>query len=320
MTDTRLLHRADGSAYEVKATGGTWDPDRRGIYFFAMTDTKQRTCACDHNRGCTFQLLAMNDLASANAEGQMADAINLGYNALIDSGIFWMTNAHKRVHHITMDEALKLPPEDIDGFDELRALYSRICGTYGARSWGYIEMDQGGAVHKRRIRAEIEAEGLAPIPVWHPLVDGLDYFTELAESYDRICMGNVVQANRDVRRRLLSVLFEQHRRYPELYVHILGFTPNELLASYPWDSCDSTSWLNAVRWGNMQSRALGKPIALMGHGYLCNIGDSQGLYLKSVAHAATEIGGQVMSLGTFRRELHDLLEVPMYPAPHEEVA
>ena len=40
------------------------------------------------------------------------------------------------------------------------------------------------------------AEGLAPMPVYHPLNDGWDYYDELAGSHDRVCIGNLVQATK----------------------------------------------------------------------------------------------------------------------------
>ena len=57
-----------------------------------------------------------------------------------------------------------------------------------------VEVDQGGRENKIKTRARLEKMGLRPIPVYHPLNDGWDYFDYLAENYDRICMGNVVNA------------------------------------------------------------------------------------------------------------------------------
>lgn len=114
--------------------------------------------------------------------------------------------------------------------------------------WGYIEIDQGGRDHKIKTRALLEAEGLRPIPVYHPLNDGWDYFDELAQRYDRICVGNLVQAEPESRKRMLATIWERRRRYPDLWVHLLGYTPNALLNAFPVNSCDSSTWLSAVRW------------------------------------------------------------------------
>ena len=62
----------------------------------------------------------------------------------------------------------------------------------------------------------LEQMGLRPIPVYHPFNDGWDYFDYLAERYDRICFGNVVQADRETRKRLVATAWERHRKYPHL--------------------------------------------------------------------------------------------------------
>ena len=167
---------------------------------------------------------------------------------LLDSGIFWLTNRHKRAHRMSMDEALTLAPEDIDGFAELEARYVQLVQRYGDRLWGYIELDQGGAVNKRRTRGRLESLGLAPIPVYHPLLDGWDYFDELAASYDRMCFGNIVQASAAARIRLLHALYERHRAYPDLWVHVLGPDRVDMGLSVPPDSCDSSTWISPLRW------------------------------------------------------------------------
>jgi len=169
---------------------------------------------------------------------------------LLDSGIFWLTQRHMRAHPgMTMDEALSLPPDEVDGFDWLWANYVALASEFEDRLWGYIELDQGGADNKRKTRAKLEALGLRPIPVYHPLNDGWDYFDELCEQYDRICMGNVVQARNPVRRHLLSTLWERRRRHPDVWVHVLGLTISEMLTAYPVSSTDSSGWVYALRYG-----------------------------------------------------------------------
>jgi hypothetical protein len=316
VTDTRTLTRGDGTPYTVKATGGTWDPDRRRIYFFATNPGEQLETATRITQSPHI-LVALNDLLADGPIHELDEHLDAGLQVLIDSGIFWMTNRHKRKAGITMDEALALAPEEIDGFDLLRDRYVEINRRFGPRSWGYIEMDQGGAANKRRIRASLEAEGLRPIPVWHPLVDGPDYFEELAEEYDRICMGNIVQADRATRTRLILDLWDRHRDYPDLFVHILGFTPNELLAGLPWDSCDSSSWLNGVRWGQVIPKGLGKPVGNLPNGFTYEQVEKNGKnpqYWKNVGLIAQELDVTVRNLrGWHGTTYADDLGLPMYP-------
>jgi hypothetical protein len=166
----------------------------------------------------------------------------------IDSGVFALANGHAVEHEITMDEALSLAPTEIDGFDELYKRYCSIIETLGDLVWGYIEIDQGGRENKRKTRAKLEAQGFRPIPVYHPFNDGWEYFDELASDYDRICFGNIVQADQETRKRLLATAWERKRKYPHLWIHLLGLSPNERLNAYPIDCCDSSAWLMHVRW------------------------------------------------------------------------
>lgn len=238
---------------KVKTAGGKFDPAEASIYFVAGHSIAE---IADIHR---WNLVALNDvmaggdehgptfIASEVAELELrADAGKV----LLDSGIFWLTQRHMRKHPgMRMDEALALAPADVDGFDKLFEAYVALARQHEHRLWGYIELDQGGAANKRRTRAELEALGLRPIPVYHPLNDGWDYFDELCERYDRICMGNVVQANAETRRHLLATLWERRRRYPDVWIHVLGLTVNETCTVYPVSSCDSSGWVYAVRFG-----------------------------------------------------------------------
>lgn len=222
----------------IRTAGGTFDRNDRPIYFAAGS-------ASAYPRHV---LVAVNDLLTPSSERHLEQLLDAGHTVLLDSGIFWLTNEHMRATGCSMDEALALPPEQIRNFDNLYARYVDLTTRYGDRLWGYIELDQGGAAAKRRTRARLHDLGLRPIPVYHPLVDGWDYFDELAEGYDRICYGNVVQAKQALRVRLLHTLWERHRAHPDLWVHVLGLTANEWCLPMPPDSCDSSSWVNPLRY------------------------------------------------------------------------
>jgi hypothetical protein len=203
-----------------------------------------------------FVLLAVNEMPNESAEEEvLRPVLDAGLPVLLDSGIFWLTSQHMKAHRVSMETALALSPEEIDGFAELYERYVQLVRRYGDRLWGYIELDQGGAVNKRRTRARLEAEGLAPIPVYHPLNDGWDYFDELAAGYDRMCVGNTVSASHAVRLRLLYTIWERRRAYPDLWVHILGLTANEWILSAPPDSCDSSTWLSPLRWPTVNTES-----------------------------------------------------------------
>lgn len=244
---------------KVHTGGGAFDPEDRYVYFLASNVDRQQWGVRMH----PYNLVAVNELRGDDNLRKMAEWMNAGNKVFIDSGIFNLTMEHARAHNVHMDEALALAPEEIDGFDELFDRYVSIIRRYGDRSWGYIELDQGGRENKIRTRARLEDMGLRPIPVYHPLNDGWDYFDHLAEKYDRICFGNVVQADRESRKRLVMTAWERKRKYPDLWIHLLGLTPNEWLNALPIDSGDSSAWLAVVRWSGFKPKSDGKSLGTM---------------------------------------------------------
>jgi len=228
----------------IKRTGGRWDPKEDACYFLAnnMETLQWAVGRAKH------QLIAINGISGETALGTLQGWIADGHRLLIDSGVFNLANDHAKRNKVALEVALGLAPDEIDGFEELFAAYCRIVTGLKDDCWGYIEIDQGGRDNKIKTRAKLEAMGLSPIPVYHPLNDGWDYFDELAENYDRICFGNMVQAEPEARKRMLATAWERRRKYPELWIHLLGYTPNALLNAFPANSCDSSTWLAGSRW------------------------------------------------------------------------
>lgn len=259
----------------IKTAGGTFDQknDPKPVYFLAgnAPDTAHAAPYSDH------LLVAVNELLGPGQLKHLESVLDRpGKKVFLDSGIFALTNEHARKHRVSMDEALALSPEEIDGFEELYNRYVYLVRTYEDRLWGYIELDQGGAVNKRKTRAKLHSEGLKPIPVYHPLNDGFDYFDELAESHDRICLGNIVQANYKVRMRLLHTMFMRKQKYPHLWVHVLGLTQTELVWAYPFESCDSSAWLRTVRWSGWTERSCGRVIGSLPKNFQYRLGKNTG--------------------------------------------
>ncbi len=238
-------------------TGGKFDLKDDSIHFLAGNDQRISQGSPNHD----YFLIAVNELKSETNFLHLEGWLSEGKKVFIDSGIFNLTMEHVRNHPgLSMDDALALPPEKIDGFDNLFKRYVQIIRRYGERAWGYIELDQGGRENKIKTRAKLEKMGLRPIPVYHPLNDGWDYFDYLAERYDRICFGNVVQASKPERLRLVATAWERHRKYPDLWIHLLGLTPNEWLYALPINSSDSSSWLSVVRWSGYNEQISGNSI------------------------------------------------------------
>lgn len=225
-------------------TEGRWNPKEESIYFVATSGTHIKIA----KKSSKNVLIAINEIKENNLDA-IHDQADSGSNVFIDSGVFNLTNEHMRKTGITMDEALALPPDEIEGFDKLFDSYIDIITQLRSKVWGYIEIDQGGRDNKIKTREKLESLGFRPIPVYHPLNDGWEYFDYLAERYDRICFGNIVQADRDLRKKLIATAHERRKKYPDLWIHILGMTPNELNVAYPITSCDSSSAFAPIRWG-----------------------------------------------------------------------
>lgn len=306
------------------ATGGQWDPSDRNCYFLAG-DARPTRRGEPH----PYVLIAVNEVAGGDgnvtpeAHEGIEHLLSIGTRLLVDSGVFWLTNEHKRKHGITMDEALALPPDRIDGFDWLWRSYTNVHRLYGDRAWGFIELDQGGAENKRKTRAKLHDIGISPMPVYHPLNDGWDYFDELATQYDRICCGNIVQAQGPLRIRLLQTIAERHRAYPDLWIHFLGFTPNQWVNAIPVDSCDSSTWLSGLRWGQLSDQCMSRsfgdlpPELIYARGVDENTVDPESQYGQCSEVAAVMASFQQRAWRHWRAALRAGIGMADYPEPDE---
>lgn len=251
-------------------TGGTWDPADRPIYF-AASDVGTLTQVKHLHR---FLLIAVNEIKTVDRQ-IIHDFIDENRcKIFIDSGVFNLATSHAAKHDLTMDQALSMAPAEVDGFKELFEKYVSLMRELGDKSWGYIEIDQGGRDNKIKTRAKLEGLGLRPIPVYHPFNDGWDYFDELASKYDRICFGNVVQADPATRKRLIATAWDRSRKYPGLWIHALGLTPSDLTAAYPIGSCDSSKWISSIRWGTHHAIVATKRTWALGKGFCYDMTDA----------------------------------------------
>lgn len=242
----------------TRTGGGAYAPADQPLYFISSSTSATELAGAYHDS----ILFAVNEVRGEKDRQIVEGFFRRGAKILLDSGIFALGMAHGRAHGLGFYEVLQLAPEQIDGFGKLEDRYVELATTYADKLWGYVELDQGGQHNKIRMRAKLEAKGLRPIPVYHPLVDTPDYFDYLGQRYDRICVANVVQSPMDVRRRILATVWERKRRYPHLWIHVLGYTPDPLLSAYPFESADSSTFLAAMRWGLALDRAFGKPLDL----------------------------------------------------------
>lgn len=247
----------------ITHTGGTWDRNAWPVYFVAANLDCLEICS---GYGI-HTLVAVNEL---KGEEDIERVVSLAKTnrVMVDSGVFWLSTQHARAHGLTMNKALQLAPTEVDGFDGLFKAYVELVGRLGNNVWGYVEIDQGGRENKIKTRAKLEAMGLRPIPVYHPFNDGWDYFDYLAERYDRICFGNVVMADINARRRLVATAWERRRKYPHLWIHMLGLTPSDTTTAFPMNSCDSSTWISGVRWGQLHATLGAQKMSVLQDGFI----------------------------------------------------
>lgn len=236
-----------------RTTGGKFDPTDPFFYFLATGPGRHleasRALPDEELHPYPHVLVAVNEINTATHRALLDELCDTRV-VLLDSGIYNLTVSHAQRHGMTMDEALILHPEEVDGFDALYDRYCELVTLYADRLWGFIELDLGGPEIKPQTRARIEADtGLIPMPVCHLLSDGWEYYETLVSEYDRLCMGNLVKAAPSDRVRLLHAVYERSREHPEVWHHLLGVTPSPLLHALPiHGSSDSSTWLNGVRW------------------------------------------------------------------------
>jgi len=251
-------------------TAGRFDPKKRGLYFIALNPPVLEQIYDVHAN----ILIPINELRRPDILARWTADSSL--HILIDSGIFWLTNEYRKKYNVTGNAAMALSPTEIDGFSDLFEAYVHICKTYGDKVWGYIELDQGGKKNKIRIRKRLEKMGLRPIPVYHPIHDGWDYFDFLAENYDRVCIGNIAHSDRFTRLRIIATIDERRKKYPHLWVHLLGYTPNQWLNTFHVDSCDSSTWLAAAVWAGYVEKAGGQSLGPLSRDFQYMLGAEHG--------------------------------------------
>jgi hypothetical protein len=227
----------------VRTTGGKWNPGSENLMFLAGPMMDQKLAENPYT------LVAVNELTGKSLD--LLDRWMDERTILLDSGVFALASAHARAHNITMTQAFSLPPEEMDGWDELYMWYCLVVSRFADRMWGAIELDQGGPDAAAATRARVKRDtGVDPIPVYHPLGDGWAYYDQLARAHDRICVGGLAgKIPASVRMRLCWTVTDRARAHPHLWTHLRGVTPSPMVMSLGLrGSMDSSAWLGPVRW------------------------------------------------------------------------
>lgn len=255
----------------VIKTGGKWDRAKWPCYFAAVNLQHP----AESNKPLDQMLVALNEIETTENIKRLGQFIKM-MPVFLDSGVYNLTNTHAAKHGLSMDQALAMAPDQVDGFDELFKKYCGMLDRFGDQLWGFTEIDQGGRENKIKTRARLEKLGYRPIPVYHPFNDGWDYFDYLAERYDRIAFGNVVMADAVQRKRLIATAWERRRKYPDLWIHALGLTPSSLTVAFPINSCDSSTWIGPARWGQHRAFVSTETFGSLDVRFVYEYGDAKG--------------------------------------------
>jgi hypothetical protein len=64
---------------------------------------------------------------------------------------------------------------------------------------------------------------------------------------------------KDPRRRLYTTVWQRWKKHPGLrWIHLLGCVPNQWARAIPFNSYDSSTWTEPMRWGIWHEQADGK--------------------------------------------------------------
>lgn len=177
-------------------------------------------------------------------------SIKRGDKILIDSGThgIYMAMIRKGLWNLySPDRSFDIDHPD---FMEYFQNYCDFIRKYERFFWGYVELDVGNEKQKTVLRDRMEAQGVYPIPVFHPLTDSSEYLDLLCTNYDRVCFGNIAMEGELAREIILQLVSVAKEKYPHLWIHALGIAPHPLLAAFPYvDSIDSSTSSSLIRFG-----------------------------------------------------------------------
>ena len=262
-----------------KTGGGQFNPDSGNLYFTASDLSYSKEAI---EAGLVKSILIAFPSLKEKDIPFVEETADKGVNVMLDSGVYSLAQKMAEEKNLTQTQAFGLAPEEVTGYDKLKENYIKTIKQFEPHIWGYVEIDFGGETNKRRVRTELESLGLRPIPVYHPFNDTPEYFDELASTYDRICIGNIVYAEPAIRARLLHTFYERKKKFEPLWIHLLGLSPNNVLYTFPMNSCDSSSWLSRSRHGQIATTAGGYNLGNLPRKYIYKLGDNESL--KKLVH------------------------------------
>lgn len=96
------------------------------------------------------------------------------------------------------------------------------------------------------------SNGVVPVPVFHTR-EPFDYLETLLRDYDSIALG--VTGSKLRQPQIIAWLIEVFKRRqkvkPDCKIHGLALTSSRIMRFFEWDSCDSSTWLNAKKFAQI---------------------------------------------------------------------
>jgi len=228
----------------LRKTDGVWSRDERHLFFVSVFENSLATAGRCHK-----SLLVAAPYMARDKDLDGLDAfIDDGGRLFIDSGVFGVAVEASRKMGVPFSQAVKTRFDEIEGSADFLVKWRKVIDRMRSSCWGYVEIDLGGVEGKREVRAHLEGLGYAPIPVFHALNDPWDYFEELASTYDRVAIGNLVRADRRTQAKILRRIEESRKSLPVEWIHALGVGICPSFLTAPCESCDASSPTAPLRY------------------------------------------------------------------------
>lgn len=136
--------------------------------------------------------------------------------------------------------------------------YAEYCASVESRVDWYANLDvigdwRGGLVDL----AAMEKRGLRPVPVFH-LGEPLSLLADLVSGYARVAIGRGPGVSFRQMWRLLEAIFDRYsdaEGVPTCRFHGFRMTDRRLMARFPFDSVDSTTWISGSAWDELPTDA-----------------------------------------------------------------
>jgi len=168
-----------------------------------------------------------------------------GAKIFLDSGAF---SAHTLGVTLRVEDYCQYIVDNLDiiRFEDGAMMASVLDGIGDARQTG---------INQDRMEEILRPYGLKPLPCFHA-GEPEEYLEWYVTRYDYITLGGMVGASTQ---QLMIWLDRVWNKYlmdgsgrPKLKVHGFGITSRALMESYPWYSCDSSSWIQTAAFGGIE--------------------------------------------------------------------